>query len=152
MKSGEKRDQLSAKFHDALCFEREAAGLMDVFPCLVIRGICYYADSHRNKGWQEYAAATAAAYAREILLSMAERVVEELNDPATSSVKPQKDQSNTVIFSGDNDYSFQLEHNTGTISGLTFERSSRPVVPDLAMMQLSHYDRYRDQSDELMNL
>ncbi|KAF3221167.1 hypothetical protein TWF106_006492 [Orbilia oligospora] len=39
----------------------EAARLMDQFPCLVIRGICDYADSHKNKGWQEYAAATAAA-------------------------------------------------------------------------------------------
>ena len=50
-----------------ICFEMEAAGLIDNFPCLVIRGICDYADSHKNKQWQEYAAATAAAYAREIL-------------------------------------------------------------------------------------
>jgi len=52
---------------DVLCFEMEAAGLMDHFPCLVIRGICDYSDSHKNKGWQEYAAATAAAYAKELL-------------------------------------------------------------------------------------
>jgi len=45
----------------------EAAGLMDSFPCLVIRGICDYADSHKTKRWQEYAAATAAAYAKELL-------------------------------------------------------------------------------------
>lgn len=45
----------------------EAAGLMDNFPCLVIRGICDYSDSHKNKRWQEYAAATAAAYAKELL-------------------------------------------------------------------------------------
>jgi nucleoside phosphorylase len=41
---------------------------MDLFPCLVIRGICDYADSHENKVWQPYAAATAAAYAKELLL------------------------------------------------------------------------------------
>jgi nucleoside phosphorylase len=41
---------------------------MDSFPCLVIRGICDYADSHKNKVWQPYAAATAAAYAKELLL------------------------------------------------------------------------------------
>jgi hypothetical protein len=52
---------------DVLCFEMEAAGLMDGFPCLVIRGICDYADSHKNKGWQAYAAATAAAYAKEMI-------------------------------------------------------------------------------------
>jgi hypothetical protein len=50
-----------------LCFEMEAAGLMDNFPCLVIRGICDYSDTHKNKGWQPYAAATAAAYAKELL-------------------------------------------------------------------------------------
>ncbi|CAI0655321.1 unnamed protein product, partial [Colletotrichum noveboracense] len=44
----------------------EAAGLQD-FPCLVIRGICDYSDSHKNKMWQEYAAATAAAFAKELL-------------------------------------------------------------------------------------
>jgi nucleoside phosphorylase len=50
-----------------LCFEMEAAGLMDNFPCLVIRGICDYSDTHKNKNWQPYAAATAAAYAKELL-------------------------------------------------------------------------------------
>jgi hypothetical protein len=52
---------------DVLYFEMEAAELMNNFPCLVIRGICDYADSHKNKRWQEYAAATAAAYAKELL-------------------------------------------------------------------------------------
>ncbi|KAF3904087.1 hypothetical protein ABW20_dc0109725 [Dactylellina cionopaga] len=50
-----------------ICFEMEAAGLMDHFPCLVIRGICDYSDSHKSKHWQGYAAATAAAYAKELL-------------------------------------------------------------------------------------
>ncbi|KAN0076444.1 Pfs domain protein [Elaphomyces granulatus] len=45
-----------------LCFEMEAAGLMDNFPCLIIRGIYDYSDTHKNKDWQPYAAATAAAY------------------------------------------------------------------------------------------
>ncbi|KAL0780932.1 hypothetical protein CaCOL14_002267 [Colletotrichum acutatum] len=67
MKDAKRRDQL-AKDHGLVCFEMEAAGLMDNFPCLVIRGICDYADSHKQKRWQRYAAATAAAYARELLL------------------------------------------------------------------------------------
>jgi nucleoside phosphorylase len=50
-----------------ICVEMEAAGLTDSFPCLVIRGICDYADSHKNKKWQPYAAATAAAYMKELL-------------------------------------------------------------------------------------
>lgn len=50
-----------------ICVEMEAAGLMDQFPCIVIRGICDYADSHKNDLWQQYASATAAAYAKELL-------------------------------------------------------------------------------------
>ncbi|UKZ48572.1 hypothetical protein TrVGV298_002797 [Trichoderma virens] len=55
---------------DVLCFEMEAAGLMDNFPCLVVRGICDYSDSHKNKQWQNYAAAVAAAYTKELLLAV----------------------------------------------------------------------------------
>ncbi|KAL2867675.1 5'-methylthioadenosine/S-adenosylhomocysteine nucleosidase family protein [Aspergillus lucknowensis] len=61
------RDQLSAELGNVLCFEMEAAGLMNSFPCIVIRGICDYADTHKNKRWQPYAAATAAAYAKDLL-------------------------------------------------------------------------------------
>ena len=46
----------------------EAAGLMDSFPCLVVRGTCDYADTHKNKDWQPYAAVVAAAYTKELLL------------------------------------------------------------------------------------
>ncbi|SCO19761.1 uncharacterized protein FFE2_14444 [Fusarium fujikuroi] len=66
IKDGKTRERLSQEY-DALCFEMEAAGLYN-FPCLVIRGICDYADSHKNKNWQEYAGATAAAFAKELLL------------------------------------------------------------------------------------
>lgn len=70
MRDGVTRDRISSDLKGALCFEMEAAGLMNNFPCLVIRGICDYADSHKNKAWQPYAAATAAAYAKELLLVM----------------------------------------------------------------------------------
>lgn len=66
MKDALVRDQL-ANEKDALCFEMEAAGLMNQFPCLVIRGICDYSDSHKNKEWQGYAAMTAAAYSKDLL-------------------------------------------------------------------------------------
>jgi nucleoside phosphorylase len=66
MKHGATRDQI-AKDENVICFEMEAAGLVNDFPCLVIRGICDYADSHKNKRWQPYAAATAAAFARVLL-------------------------------------------------------------------------------------
>jgi nucleoside phosphorylase len=60
------RDQLAHE-RGFLCFEMEAAGVMDSVECLVIRGICDYADSHKNDIWQGYASATAAAYAKLLL-------------------------------------------------------------------------------------
>jgi hypothetical protein len=67
IRNATQRDGLSADLGGILCFEMEAAGLMNSFPCLVVRGICDYADSHKNKKWQAYAAGTAAAYAKELL-------------------------------------------------------------------------------------
>ncbi|KAL3492781.1 nucleoside phosphorylase domain-containing protein [Aspergillus germanicus] len=67
MKHGRTRDRV-ANETGILCFEMEAAGLMDQVPCLVIRGICDYSDSHKMKEWQGYAAATAAAYTKELLI------------------------------------------------------------------------------------
>lgn len=60
------RDRLAAE-QDVLCFEMEAVGLMSHFPCLVIRGICDYSDSHKNNEWQGYAAMAAAAYSKDLL-------------------------------------------------------------------------------------
>jgi nucleoside phosphorylase len=83
MKDALVRDKL-ARDKSVLCFEMEAAGLMNHFPCLVIRGICDYSDSHKNKEWQGYAAMTAAAYAKDLLLRIApnkvkaERRIEEV--------------------------------------------------------------------------
>jgi hypothetical protein len=67
VKDSLRRDQLAQDL-GVYCVEMEAAGLMNDFPCLVIRGICDYADSHKNKEWQGYAATVAAAYAKELLL------------------------------------------------------------------------------------
>ncbi|KAL9621311.1 MAG: hypothetical protein Q9160_004202 [Pyrenula sp. 1 TL-2023] len=67
IKDAVQRDKLH-ETHRVICVEMEAAGMMDAFPCLVIRGICDYSDSHKNYQWQRYAAATAAAYAKELLL------------------------------------------------------------------------------------
>ena len=76
MRHGVTREKLRQE-RGILCFEMEAAGLMDNFPCLVIRGICDYSDTHKNKNWQPYAAATAAAYAKELLGVIAPTQVEE---------------------------------------------------------------------------
>ncbi|KAH8689261.1 nucleoside phosphorylase domain-containing protein [Phaeosphaeriaceae sp. PMI808] len=77
MRSAAERDKVSAELGGVLCFEMEAAGLMNSFPCLVVRGICDYADSHKNKQWQPYAAATAAAYAKWLLSAIPTEIVEQ---------------------------------------------------------------------------
>ena len=66
IKHAETRDRLGSST-GALCFEMEAAGLMLDFPCIIVRGICDYADSHKNKQWQGYAALAAASYSKELL-------------------------------------------------------------------------------------
>jgi nucleoside phosphorylase len=76
MKNALIRDQLAGE-KEVLCFEMEAAGLMNHFPCLVVRGICDYSDSHKNKEWQEYAALTAAAYAKDLLCQINPSRVQE---------------------------------------------------------------------------
>ncbi|KAL7895629.1 hypothetical protein HDV64DRAFT_257366 [Trichoderma sp. TUCIM 5745] len=68
IKDAKFRDSLDQGYDgNILCVEMEAAGLMNNFPCIVIRGICDYADSQKNKDWQEHAAAVAAAFAKELL-------------------------------------------------------------------------------------
>ena len=65
MKSAYHRDQISEREH--IAFEMEGAGVWDVFPSLVIKAVCDYADGHKNKEWQGYAAATAAACTKACL-------------------------------------------------------------------------------------
>ncbi|KAL3465710.1 nucleoside phosphorylase domain-containing protein [Aspergillus heterothallicus] len=97
LRNAVKRDLLSHQ-HDILCFEMEAAGLMDVLPCLVIRGICDYSDSHKNKNWQGCAALNAAAYARELVSVIP---FHEVNcTPVVNSSVPHLADSNLVEFSG----------------------------------------------------
>lgn len=79
MENSQCRDKLAAA-SDVLCFDVEAAGLTDVIPSLVIRGICDYSDSHKYDPWRGYAGMTAAAYARDLLL----RVRPQITTPQKS--------------------------------------------------------------------
>ncbi|KAH8423604.1 uncharacterized protein LDX57_001364 [Aspergillus melleus] len=81
MRHGSTREKLRRQ-HEVLCFEMEAAGLMENFPCIVIRGICDYSDSHKNKRWQGYAAVTAAGYAKELLSYIPSDTVKSTTDAA----------------------------------------------------------------------
>lgn len=66
IKSGRHRDKIAIR-EKVIAFEMEGAGVWDSFPTVVIKSVCDYADSHKNKMWQGYAAATAAACTKAFL-------------------------------------------------------------------------------------
>lgn len=66
IKSSEDRD-IIATANNLVGFEIEGSGVWDNLPCVIIKGACDYADSHKNKAWQPYAAATAAACMKAFL-------------------------------------------------------------------------------------
>ncbi|KAL7914245.1 nucleoside phosphorylase domain-containing protein [Trichoderma velutinum] len=72
MKSGIGRDRIAQK-DGIIAFEMEAAGIWDEIPCLLIKGVSDYADSHKHNEWQDFAAATAAATAKALLIAQAEK-------------------------------------------------------------------------------
>ncbi|KAI1124903.1 wd-repeat protein [Nemania abortiva] len=73
MKDAKTRDRLASEL-EVVCFEMDAAGLMNHFPCLVVRGISDYSDPHKMKEWQRYAAATASAYVKELVCMIPPRL------------------------------------------------------------------------------
>ena len=78
MHSASIRTALGEKYPNAKCIEMEAAGVIDDTHCLVIRGISDYSDGHKPPSWEYYAAGTAAAFAREILLTIRPAQVETI--------------------------------------------------------------------------
>ncbi|RSL60093.1 hypothetical protein CEP53_005575 [Fusarium sp. AF-6] len=84
LKSGEDRDRI-AEEHDLIAFEMEGAGAWDEIPCIIVKGICDYADSHKNKNWQNFAAATAASVAKALV-----EKYPRTDKPSTSSYTPDR--------------------------------------------------------------
>jgi nucleoside phosphorylase len=83
IKNATLRDELRDRYK-IVCFEMEAAGLLNTLPVAVIRGVCDYADSHKNDVWHHYAAATAAAYAKGLLYTIGA-------DPCANSLQRRKE-------------------------------------------------------------
>ncbi|RKL11553.1 hypothetical protein BFJ71_g36 [Fusarium oxysporum] len=101
MKDAMTRDEFAKK--GVLCFETEAAGLVNHFPCLVIRGICDYADTHKNDNWQGYAAMAAAAYAKDLLSQIhpnraeVEKKISEVLSDVQNEVTATSRKADTII-------------------------------------------------------
>ncbi|KAL3487204.1 hypothetical protein BJX62DRAFT_241237 [Aspergillus germanicus] len=121
---GQERDRLAEEF-GAICVETEAAGLMDNFPCVVIRGICNYADSHRKgvERWKQYASATAAAFAKELLQMVYAHEV--MNVPFAADIMSEISVLQTGMAS------LKLNayvHNLPTIPGAAYDSHSNDLV------------------------
>ncbi|OCK96816.1 uncharacterized protein K441DRAFT_656827 [Cenococcum geophilum 1.58] len=139
MKNALVRDTLAAE-KDVLCFEMEAAGLMNHFPCLVIRGICDYSDSHKNKEWQGYAAMAAAAYAKDLLYRIpadrveAERKISDLL---------------TFVKKDVNEMRCDVEDVRNTVQDLTFEQRREKIERWLSLSDPSiNYNKALQQRQE----
>ncbi|KAJ4056847.1 hypothetical protein NW761_003550 [Fusarium oxysporum] len=92
LKSGKDRDRIAAA-EGVIAFEMDGAGVWDSFPCIVVKGACDYADSHKSKVWQRYAAATAAACAKAFLSFWVPSLTQAAN-PESSLPLQSRDSSN----------------------------------------------------------
>ncbi|KAK6518750.1 hypothetical protein TWF506_005889 [Arthrobotrys conoides] len=125
IKSAEHRNMLNKQFGGKLlCVEVGAGGLMNDFPCLVIRGICDYADSSKNDIWQEHAAAVAAAFGKELLsmvpvlevdamptLGKIENQLEEVSKSVKCIRSTQLDREDQKILNWLTPIDYSLQHN-----------------------------------------
>ncbi|KAH7228866.1 nucleoside phosphorylase domain-containing protein [Fusarium oxysporum] len=75
LRDPEKRDNLGTK--GTVAIEMEADAVCEVFPCIVIKAVSDYADSHKNDAYQDYASATAAS-ATMVMLVILERLAGEI--------------------------------------------------------------------------
>ncbi|KZZ87795.1 Nucleoside phosphorylase domain protein [Moelleriella libera RCEF 2490] len=92
MKSGEDRDVLT-KSYGVIAFEMEGAGIIEAVPSIVVKGVCDYADSHKNRNWQDFAAATAAAATKALL----ERYIATDQSSTTTAQKLQPRQPTSPV-------------------------------------------------------
>lgn len=129
------RQTLKAK-GDIKCFEMEAGGIMNDFGCLIVRGISDYADTHKTDRWQGYAAATAAAFAKEIL-----RVLPERRDGASAAVtlQPASVKSRNIML-----HATSTRHSAGRVGAWSKDRPSWkiwnvswPIAPRTAKFSVS---------------
>ncbi|KAH8121751.1 hypothetical protein FP744_10002250 [Trichoderma asperellum] len=167
VKDSRLRDQLYKEYNKNLfCIEMEAAGLMNDFPCVVIRGICDYADSHANDKWQNYAAAVAAACAKTYLgvvpeyeihrlqpvpASITSSIIHNSRENAASSSPPVLAPKNfgnaevvepEAIKSRDANYYSQLSSD--------FYSSSPPIAPNKSKLKHSDWT-YLESGEEIRN-
>ncbi|KAL3491549.1 quinon protein alcohol dehydrogenase-like superfamily [Aspergillus germanicus] len=136
IKNPRDRDYLQ-RYTDAICFEMEAAGIMDEIPCLIVRGICDYADTHKQDGWHFYAAAVAAAYCRMLLCKIDSRRVKETDSRFAEGVERLKEIASELRDAQ------RLEPN--------YPRYERTLdLKELKIVQGAEFDSYENQHEDCL--
>ncbi|KAK6521280.1 hypothetical protein TWF506_001503 [Arthrobotrys conoides] len=113
MRSATLRDKISER-EAVIAFDMEAVGVWDYLPCILIKGVCDYSDSHKNKSWQEYAAVAAAAFTKAVLEEWTPSQPDAPPKAAESSGGPVFNNHNSKIgyqgrdmsFTGNNTFTF----------------------------------------------
>ncbi|KAE8354650.1 hypothetical protein BDV28DRAFT_146933 [Aspergillus coremiiformis] len=126
----------------ALCFEMEAAGLMMDFPCIVIRGIYNYSDSHKNKQWQGYAALTAASFTKELLGYIPKGKVsqESLATDICCSLEHLNQKVNGTNKRLDKAYNQQKQHHTEQRAQVLTDQQTKCHQ----VFKVSNYEQFKD--------
>ncbi|CAI7620225.1 unnamed protein product [Penicillium pancosmium] len=85
MKSAKHRDDL-AQGSQLVGFEMEGSGVCNNLSCIIIKGVCDYADSHKTKVWQDYAAASAACATKSFLEILATKKYRQQDEQRNKSI------------------------------------------------------------------
>ncbi|KAJ6779793.1 hypothetical protein PWT90_09166 [Aphanocladium album] len=118
VKNARVRDELRDRY-SLLGLEMEAAGTMNRIPVGVVRGVCDYGDAHKNKLWQPYAAAMAAAYGKAIV-SRVPRSASQSRETAETKSGKTADQSQDRSYTQTVNINGTVHSGAKMISGNTF--------------------------------
>ncbi|GAQ33163.1 Pfs, NACHT and Ankyrin domain protein [Aspergillus niger] len=155
---GVTRDTINHRFGNSiLCFEMEAAGVMNTLPCLVVRGISDYADSMKNDEWRPRAIAAACSYAKALVLQIPPEEAPQQSEilHVTGLIKDLRDELGQIKVAIDGLWSLQkdnaytksyTDHRLTTVRSrsvsITASLTSRLAFPYYKLMQASEYLRH----------
>ncbi|PWY85521.1 Pfs, NACHT and ankyrin domain protein [Aspergillus eucalypticola CBS 122712] len=111
--NAELRDRVNGEYgRSILCFECGSAGVMNILPCLVVKGIAGYADSHRYDAWRPRAIAAACSYAKALILQIPPEEVPQQKDfvHVTDLIKNLRDELGQIKAAIDGLWSLQKDN------------------------------------------
>ncbi|KAJ0379426.1 hypothetical protein COL26b_002269 [Colletotrichum chrysophilum] len=100
-----------AQQHGIIAFEMEGAGVWDEIPCIIVKSVCDYADSHKNKKWQGFAAMAAASATKAVL-----NITNSIDSTDNTNIADSTDSTNSANSANSDDSC--LSHHRDTISSM----------------------------------